>query len=282
MIPTSFNYKKVASIDEAINLLDSDNEAKLLAGGHSLLPIMKLRLSSPSQLVDISGIEELKYIRDEGDYLSIGAGSSHYDIESSELIKSKAPILSQAAGMIGDMQVRNKGTIGGSLAHADPASDYPAVILACEGTIVAKGSSGERKIISSEFFRGIFDTALGPNEIITEIRIPQGISGSCYLKFPQPASRFALVGCAVIVEKDDNGNCKKASVAFNGVGTHAFRDTNVEAALVGQTISTDIIETAANKAAEGVDALSDHFASSDYRIHLAKIYAKRAIKAALE
>ena len=225
MIPSNFDYIKAGSVDEAIGLLQ-DTDAKLLAGGHSLLPAMKLRLSSPSKLIDISQIADLRFINDKGDHLSVGPATTHYGLESSELVQSKILMLSEVAGSIGDLQVRNKGTIGGSIAHADPAADWPASLVATEAEIVVKGANGERSIAATDFFTGLFTTALQEDEIIIEIKIPipPANSGTSYQKFMQPASRFAIVGCAAVVTKS-NGNCERVRVAFSGLGDNAFRAT---------------------------------------------------------
>jgi len=278
MIPESFEYQKANTVDEAIEAIKDEFDAKIMAGGHSLLPAMKLRLSAPSKVVDISKIKELKYIKEEGDTIVIGATSTHHDIATSDVVKSKAPLLAQAAGLIGDIQVRNKGTIGGALAHADPAADYPASMLALEATFALKGPNGERIVPASDFFTGLFMTALEDGEILTEIRIPAlpAHTASVYTKFMQPASRYAIVGCAAIVTKS-NGVCDDVKVAFTSVGETAFRDSSVEGALKGKAPDSATIEAASSKAAEGVDILEDHFASEKYRKHLAKIYAKRAL-----
>ena len=281
MIPSNFDYVKAGSVDEAIGLLQN-TDAKLLAGGHSLLPAMKLRLSSPAKLIDISQIADLRFITDKGDHLSVGPATTHYDLESSELVQSKIPMLSEAAGSIGDLQVRNKGTIGGSIAHADPAADWPASLLATEAEIVVKGANGERSIAATDFFTGLFTTALQEDEIITEIKIPipPANSGTSYQKFMQPASRFAIVGCAAVVTKN-NGNCERVRVAFSGLGNNAFRATAVEDALTGTSGDEGSIGDAAAKAGEGVDPLSDYFASAEYRLHLAQVYARKALTEAI-
>ena len=269
MIPESFDYHRPSSVDEAIGLLSDD--AKLLAGGHSLIPAMKLRLSSPSALVDIGQLAELNYIREDGDAIAIGAASTHHQIESSDVVQSKASALAQAASVIGDPQVRNKGTIGGSLAHADPAADYPAAILALGAEIQVKGADGERTIAADEFFVDLFLTSLAPDEIITEIRVPAA-DKSAYVKFPHPASRFAVVGCAAAAS---GGSVK---IAFTGVANAAFRDEGIEGALGGD-LSSDSIGAAAEKAADGAEVLTDNFAGEEYRRHLAKVYARKALSA---
>ena len=279
MIPESFDYQRAGSVREALTLLKQHGEnAKVLAGGHSLIPTMKLRLANPGTLIDIGGISELKYINDKGDYLAIGAGTTHLMVETSSLVQQKAPALSQAAGQIGDVQVRNRGTIGGVLAHSDPQADYPGVVLALNATIVAEGSGGERTIEAVDYFTGLWETALGENEILTEVRIPvdSANANSCYLKFPQPASRYPYVGCAVAMDKS-GGNCSEVRVGFSGVAESAFRDSGVEDAIRGQALKDETIATASAKAAEGRTVLSDYFVSEEYRRAMAQVYAKRAL-----
>ena len=279
MIPESFDYQRAGSVREALTLLKQHGEnAKILAGGHSLIPTMKLRLANPGTLIDIGGISELKYINDKGDYLAIGAGTTHLMVETSSLVQQKAPALSQAAGQIGDVQVRNRGTIGGVLAHSDPQADYPGVVLALNATIVAEGSGGERTIEAVDYFTGLWETALGENEILTEVRIPMDSANanSCYLKFPQPASRYPYVGCAVAMDKS-GGNCSEVRVGFSGVAESAFRDSGVEDAIRGQALKDETIAAASAKAAEGRTVLSDYFVSEEYRRAMAQVYAKRAL-----
>ena len=279
MIPESFDYQRAGSVREALTLLKQHGEnAKILAGGHSLIPTMKLRLANPGTLIDIGGISELKYINDKGDYLAIGSGTTHLMVETSSLVQQKAPALSQAAGQIGDVQVRNRGTIGGVLAHSDPQADYPGVVLALNATIVVEGSGGERTIEAVDYFTGLWETALGENEILTEVRIPveSANANSCYLKFPQPASRYPYVGCAVAMDKS-GGNCSEVRVGFSGVAESAFRDSGVEDAIRGQALKDETIAAASAKAAEGRTVLSDYFVSEEYRRAMAQVYTKRAL-----
>ncbi len=279
MIPESFDYQRAGSVSEAISLLQKGGEeAKILAGGHSLIPTMKLRLATPETLIDIGGIAELKYIKDKGDYLAIGAGTTHWEIESSDLIAQKAPALSQAAGQIGDVQVRNRGTIGGVLAHSDPQADYPGVVLALDATIVVQGSGGERTIAVSNYFTGLWETALGEDELLTEVRIPtdKANANSCYLKFPQPASRYPYVGCAVAMSSS-GGSCSEIRVGFSGVSETAFRDSGIENEIRGQALNETVIASASAKAAEGRSVLNDVFVSEEYRRAMAQVFAKRAL-----
>ncbi|MEZ7973851.1 MAG: xanthine dehydrogenase family protein subunit M [SAR324 cluster bacterium] len=279
MIPQSFDYQRASSVSEAISLLQKHGEdSKILAGGHSLVPTMKLRLATPGTLIDIGGISELKYINDKGDYLAIGARATHWDIESSDLVAQKAPALSQAAGQIGDVQVRNRGTIGGVLAHSDPQADYPGVVLALNATIVVQGSRGERTIAVADYFTGLWETALGEDELLTEVRIPtdRANANSCYLKFPQPASRYPFVGCAVAMDSSA-GNCSDVRIGFSGVGETAFRDSRVEDELRGNTLNESAIAAASAKAADARSVLSDVFVSEEYRRAMAKVYLKRAL-----
>ena len=275
MIPVAFEYQKANSIKEVISAL-SGSDVKLVAGGYSLVPAMKLRLSRPTKIVDISSIDELKGIREEDGEIVINAGSTHNDILRNDLIKTHLPFFAEAAGTIGDVQVRNRGTIGGSIAHADPAADWPALILAADATIIAESAKGERRIKATEFFTALFTTALQSNEIITSIRIPIPESGSqsAYLNFEQPASRFAIIGCAVLRHK--NG---RIAIAFTGASEFPFRETESEKYLSGKTLTEENINKAVDIAFGGVDFLSDHYALSDYRKHLARTYLKKALQA---
>ena len=278
---SAFNYRRAASVDEALALLEQHDDAALLAGGHSLIPALKLRLAAPGTLVDIGHLEELNYIRQQGGGVAIGAATTHHDVATSSVVAGQAPLLAQAAAVIGDPQVRNMGTIGGSLAHADPAADYPAAVLASGAHIVVRGAGGERVIEAGSFFLDLFLTSLQPGEIITEVRIPAqpAGAGACYVKFPHPASRFAVVGCAAVVA-GSGGVCTEARVAFTGVANAAFRDAGVEAALAGKPLDGAAIDAAASMAAHGVEVLSDSFAGADYRRHLATVFAGRALRSA--
>ncbi len=281
MIPSEFQYYRAGSVKEAIDLLSEKGpDAKILAGGHSLLPAMKLRFNNPAVLIDIGSIPEISYIREEDGHLIIGAGTTHGELAASQLIGDSIPMLAEAAATIGDVQVRNKGTIGGSLAHADPAADWPAALLAADAEIVITGPSGSRTVAVANFFKGLFTTDLGESEIITEIRVPRPPENtlSTYLKFEQPASRFAIVGCAAMVTRN-NGVCENVRVAFTGVSATPFRDSGVEQALEGKSPDAIIVAAASTKAAANVEVMGDHFASQDYRRHLARVFAKRALAA---
>jgi carbon-monoxide dehydrogenase medium subunit len=275
MIPVTFEYKKAGTVEEAIADI-SAGKGQLLAGGYSLLPSIKMRLSQPKRLVDIANIPSLKGIKKENGQIIISSGTTHHDIEYHELIKTYLHFFAEAAGMIGDVQVRNRGTIGGSLAHADPAADWPALVLVSDASIEVLGIGGARNILATEFFTGLFSTQLQEGEIITSIRIPIPEEGSkmVYLKFSHPASRFAIVGCAVI--RFPGG---KTNIAFTGVADTPFRDRAAEQALLGKTLDEANIDASVNVAANGVNILGDNFASEEYRKHLARVYLKRALKA---
>jgi carbon-monoxide dehydrogenase medium subunit len=285
MIAHNFEYIAATSLGEAVNLLQKHaGRAKILAGGHSLIPMMKLRLAAPEFLIDIGRIPELSYVKEDGGKVRIGALTTHYAVETSDVIQRRLTALSDAAEFIGDVQVRNKGTIGGSIAHADPAADYPASILAFDATIVTLGPKGERQIPASKFFVDMMTTALEPNELVREIHIPvrSGKTGSAYLKMAQKASGFAICGAAAVVELDASGALSHVAVGITGVGSHAFRAAETEKALTGHKPSTDLIRNASKRASNGIVALEDIHASADYRLDLARVYAKRAIEAAIE
>ena len=280
MPATAFEYHAPTTAQEAISLLSQyGGEAKLLAGGHSLIPIMNLRLAQPKALIDIGKIPGLVGIREEGGTIVIGAMTTHWMIESSALLKEKVPVLPEAAAVIGDVQVRNRGTIGGSLAHADPAGDFPAVAVALDMQLKAVGPKGERTLKAREFFVDILTTALQLDEMLTEIRVPAfaARTGSAYEKFPNPASRYAIVGAAAVVTVDGNGVCQKAAVGLNGVTGKPVAAVAVEQALTGKRLNDQTIQEAATKAADGLEPLGDIFASAPYRAHLARVYTKRAL-----
>ena len=274
MIPATFDYEKAGTIDEAIAALSGGG--KILAGGHSLIPAMKLRLNQPSKLVDITGIATLRGIGEEDGEIVIGAASTHADIAGDKLINSKLPFFAEGASLIGDLQVRNHGTIGGSLAHADPGADWPALALAADAAIEVQGSNGKRRIKATDFFTGLFSTPLDEDEIITAIRIPVPApdTKTTYQKFVQPASRFAIVGCAVMRFGDG-----KTNIAFTGLSDNAFRDSNAEKAISGKALNEASIDKAVNAALQDVTIMGDHFASEEYRRHLAKVYLKKALQA---
>lgn len=270
MIPASFDYQRAGSADEAIALLtEHGDEAKLLAGGHSLLPLMKLRLASPSVLIDVGRLDDLRYIRDAGDHIAIGALTRHRELETSALLAEAAPLLSHAAGHVGDPQVRHRGTIGGSLAHADPASDLPAVVLAMGGTIVVQGPSGQREIAIADFYIGFLESALAPDELMTEIRIPKlDVEGWSFQKFNRRAQDWAIVGVAAVRANGSTG------VALVNMGsTPLLASGVVDAVKSGATAAQ-----AAEQATENTEAQSDINASVAYREHLARVLVRRALE----
>lgn len=285
MIPASFEYQSPKTLDEALRLLGRHgDEAKILAGGHSLLPMMKLRLASPRYVIDIGHLRGLDYIREDGERIAIGALATHAQIAASELLREKCPLLRETAAQIGDMQVRNRGTIGGSLAHADPAADYPAAILALDAEIIVQSSSGRRTIPAAEFFIDLLSTQVRPGDILTEIRVParRNGEGQAYRKFHQPASGFATVGAAARVIVSSSGKIEDIALGMTGVGTKAYRASAVEKALRGKTPNAEEISSACAKAAQGIEPLSDIFASAEYRRAMAAVFAQRATSAALE
>jgi aerobic carbon-monoxide dehydrogenase medium subunit len=282
MIPASFDYYRASSVAEAVQLLEDHDDAKLLAGGHSLIPLMKLRLAEPPALVDIGGLRELSGIREDGDEIVIGALTRHHALETSDLLQRRAQVVSEAAAQIGDMQVRNRGTIGGSLVHADPGADLPAVMLALDATMVVHGPTGDRSVSAADFFVEMMTTDVQPNEILTEIRFRAlpARSGSAYVKFPNPASGYSVAGSAAILTLGANGAAEDVRVGISGVGPMAVRAAATETALRGQQVSTESIQRAANEAANGIEALEDIHASAEYRLHLARVMTKRALESA--
>src|SRR5215813_10068255 len=285
MIPAEFAYDAPTSLEEALALLGQYSEnATLLAGGHSLLPALKLRLSSVGHLIDLGRIADLAYIREEGGKLCLGALTTHYQVESSPLLQQHCPLLAECAARIGDMQVRNRGTLGGSLAHADPAADYPAAILALEADIQTVRASGKRTFKAEDFFVDMLTTALQPGEILTEVRVASlaAHTGSTYLKMPQPASGFAVVGVAAIVTLDAKGHCARVRVGITGAASKAFRARDTEVLLTGKMPHDGALTQAAAQATTGIETTGDIFASAEYRAHLARVYTKRALVKAVE
>jgi aerobic carbon-monoxide dehydrogenase medium subunit len=283
MIPAQFDYLTPKTLDEAVGLLaQHPDDAKILAGGHSLIPAMKLRLATPQVLIDIGRIKDLSYIREDGGQIRIGAMTTHYQMEASDRLREICPLLPECAAQIGDVQVRNKGTIGGSLAHSDPAADWPAAIIALGAELIAVGAAGERVIKADDFFVDMLTTALSAGEILREIRViaPSGRCGQAYLKVPQPASGFAVVGVAVSLTRNQGGNCQSAGIGITGVASKAYRAIAVEKALTGGALDEQSIAAAASHAADGVSVNGDLYASDAYRGHLARVYTRRAIEAA--
>ncbi len=272
MYTAEFTYKKAGSISEAISLLQQHPDAKLLAGGHSLIPTMKLRLAAPSALIDISKVAELRGVRKENDTLVIGAMTTYHELETSDLLKAHCPLLPQAVYLIGDPMVRAKGTIGGSLAHADPAADLPASMLALGARMKVQGPNGSRVIEADDFFTGMFSTALQEGEILTEVHIPiRDGARMAYAKFPHPASRYAVVGVAVVV---DGGSVR---AAVTGAGEHAMRLSKLEQALSGQPLTVANIAAACQGLLPPDNLNHDLAASREYRAHLVDVMAKRAL-----
>ena len=282
MYPNDFEYAAPTTVEEAVALLQANVDAKVLAGGHSLLPLMKTRLASPPMLVDLGRIPELKRISADGG-LSIGAMATYRDIEQSEEVKQRCPVLSDAINHIGDAQVRNRGTLGGALAHADPAADMPALILALGSTLKARGPSGERTILADDFFVDMLQTQLDQDEILTEISIPQssGRTGMAYEKFKHPASGYAIVGVAAVLRLDESGAVAECRIAVTGAGPKAQRATAAEQLLTGQQPSAESIAAAAEQAASGLEFLGDLAASEEFRAHLVRVHARRAIERAV-
>lgn len=281
MIPQPFGYTAPATLEEALRLL-ADGGAKPLAGGMSLIPLMKLRFANPEHLVDIGRLSDLNYIREENGALHIGAATTHYEVESSPLVRARCPLLAETVSHIGDMQVRNMGTMGGSVAHADPAADYPAALLAMEAKLVLARQGGERTVPIGDFFVDIFTTALDPGEIIREIVVPFETSGTgvAYEKVVQPASGFAIVGVAVRIRKD-NGKVGSARIGVTGLANKPLRALETEKALEGSAANDGDLAKAFEHIAAGAEINSDIHASAAYREHLARVHGARALRKAL-
>jgi carbon-monoxide dehydrogenase medium subunit len=271
VIPAAFEYVRAGSVDEALSALaEHGDEAKVLAGGHSLLPLMKLRLATPSVLVDVGRLTELSYIREEGDEIAIGGLTRHHDVEHSDLLKANAGLLAHVAGFVGDPQVRHRGTLGGSLAHGDPASDLPAAVLALGGSMVLRGPNGDRTVAAADFFQGFLETALQPDELLAEVRVPKVPgAGFSYQKFVKRAQDWAIVGVAVV----RNGT---TGIGLVNMGSTPLRATAVEQALASGASVAD----AAQAADEGTSPSEDLNASEEYRRHLAKVLTRRGLEEA--
>lgn len=283
MRPAELDYQRASSLDQALEILAQNPNAKAIAGGHSLIPPMNLRLSQPEMLVDIGRLSELKGIRLDGSSLMIGALSTHAEVASSADVKKHAPALAQAASMIGDPQVRNWGTLGGNIAHADPASDPPTVLQAYGAKIHIAGAKGQRVVDAANFFRGLFETDLKDGELITAIEIASASSKkSAYVKMAHPASRYAVVGVAVVLEMS-GGNCSNASIAIGGAVSHATKSPSAESALSGSSLDAVALDAAAKGLQKDIagDISGDMFAPEDYRMSMAGVYLKRAVQAAL-
>lgn len=280
MIPSAFEYRRAATVQEALALMQQANgAASFLAGGHSLIPLMKLRLTEPATLIDIGRIPGLSGVQQEGGRISIGALTTHAELEADPVLLASAPVVAEAASEIGDQQVRNRGTIGGSLAHADPASDLPAVMVALDATVAVTGLSGERTVAAEDFFRGLFDVDLAENELITSVSF-SATTSAAYAKLRHRASHFAIVGVAAALELEGD-RCISARVAVTGASTHAQRLGAVEEALTGASLDTASIAAAAERAGGSlVDVNADLVGSEEYRRAMTSVFARRAIEAA--
>ncbi|HVC44131.1 MAG TPA: xanthine dehydrogenase family protein subunit M [Candidatus Binataceae bacterium] len=284
MYPGTFEYHRAASVKEALDLLKQfGDDAKLLSGGHSLIPMMKLRLAQPAHLVDIAKIAGLGQIAEQGGKIIVGAAATHSQVASSELLRNRLGLLAECAAAIADVQVRNRGTIGGSLSHADPAADYPAAVLALEGEFHLESEAGARTVKAEDFFLDIMTTALRPSEILTQASFAPIAAGAgfAYLKHRQPASGFAMVGVAALITLDRKGNFAQARVGVTGLGAKAFRARAIETALTGKPADAATITAAAAHTADGIDALVDIHAGAEFRAELARVYARRALQAAV-
>ncbi len=281
MYPSKFDYHRPSSVQEAVQILSNNPDAKVLAGGHSLIPVMKLRLAAPAALVDIGRIDALQGISRSNGSLSIGACVTYNEIANSADVQAAAPLLAEAAGQIGDRQVRYRGTIGGNLSHADPASDLPAAALALGATLHVTGTSGSRSVSASDFFVDLMMTALQPDEILTSVEVAAAaaVTGSAYVKFEHPASGYALCGAAAVVTRGADGSCTGASLCFNGVSATAVSASGVASSLVGSDLSDDAIVSAVSGLSIP-DAAGDMFASAGYRQELAKSIGTQALLAA--
>ena len=283
MYPSSFEYSAPTSLAEAQSLLSRHgSDARVLAGGHSLIPMMKLRLAEPRHIIDLGRISDLSYIREQDGGLAIGAMTTYHQLESSSLVRDRYPALAEAAGQVADLQVRNKGTIGGSLAHADPGADLPAVVLALEAQLRSTGSGGQQSTDADGFFRGPFSTSLSADAILSEIGLPSlpAHTGGAYAKFANKASHYAIVGVAAVVTLSGN-TCQRVRIGITGAGSTAVRARATEAALEGKEATEDNIAQAASQAGQGVDFLGDIHASEEFRAHLTQVFVRRALQQAV-
>jgi carbon-monoxide dehydrogenase medium subunit len=285
MFPANFGYVAARSVEEALQLMAKHGEeGKLLAGGHSLIPAMKLRLQSPQILIDLGTVPGLRGVRTEGNQLVIGALTVHADLASSDLIGKHVPGLADAASVIGDMQVRNRGTIGGSVAHADPAADLPVILTALNASFIVQSSAGQRAIAADDFFTDFYTTDMAANEILTEISVPIPApgTGTAYAKLPHPASGYVVVSAGALITRQRSGACVAARVSIGGLGSGPVRAIATEMELQGKPLTPQLIAAAAAKAAEETDPVEDSYAGADYRRHVATVYVRKAIEAAVE
>jgi carbon-monoxide dehydrogenase medium subunit len=286
MYPSDFAYHAPSSVGEVVSLLRSSNgEAKLLAGGQSLIPLLKLRLAEPGTLIDISKVAELRGISEDADSVVLGAMTTYFQAIDSPLVQRRCPLILQTLQQVGDPQVRARGTIGGSLAHADPAGDLPATALALNAEMRTIGPNGERRIPAQSFFVDMLTTALEPDEVLRAVRFqatdgPR--TGTAYVKHRHPASGYAIVGVAAVVRLAEDGSCAEARIAITGAGTHAVRADGVERALAGRALDDASVSAASSQAASGLDLMGDTYASADFRGHLAQVLTKRALLAAAQ
>jgi len=277
MIPAPFDYEVAESVEHAVELLGAREDTKLLAGGHSLIPLLRLRFARPAVLVDVGRLDSLRYVRDAGEQLAIGALTRHHNLQHDPLLQEHCPLVSYTAGLIGDPQVRHRGTIGGSVAHGDPASDLPTVLLALDAELVVHGPEGERTVPAGEFFHGVFETALGPRDVLTEIRVPKlGSAGWSYVKFTRRAQDWATVAVAALVRRS-NGTIEDAAIALTNMGPTPVRARTAE----GTLRSVDDVAAAAESVAAESDPPSDTSGSAEYRRHLATVLTRRALAEAI-
>ena len=285
MIPAAFEYFAPASVQEALSLAQRyGSDAKFLSGGHSLLPVMKMRLAAPKVLIDLARIAGMREILAQGERLRVGALATHHDVETSESVRNSCPLLSQTASEIGDPQVRNRGTIGGSVAHSDPAADYPAALLALDAEMELQSVTGNRRIAAGDFYVDLFTSALGEGELLVAVHVPvlkQG-TGTAYQKLRHQASGFAVAGVAALLEKNAAGECIRIAVAVTGVGPRPFRASNLERALLGKVLNERNITKACREVASEIEALSDMHASGEYRKAVADVLVRRALVSATE